>query len=277
MIASQALAASRERAWEFRYEALRRYAEANGSSRLRVEVIWESLKLGFRVGSQRQAFAAGKLSDARRRKLELLPGWSWNARVDDQDAFIALVAQWCREHGHSSIDCHAVVGHAHLGQWVRRQRDHYRVCRIGASTRAKLEAIEHWCWTQTEARWQAQFQRAASWIEERGHSSFAAGHADSNLRSWGARQRAQWRAGALPVAQVEMLETIECWHWTEAEARWLAQFHRAASWIKEHGHSSFAEAGADADLQSWAARQRVRRRAGALTNHQVEMLDSVKQ
>nr|WP_232371257.1 DEAD/DEAH box helicase [Desulfogranum marinum] len=71
-----------EEAWEIGYEHLRKYAHTNGDCLVHVGYVTEdNFKLGNWVSYQRQK--KNKLSDANKKRLEVLPDWVWKIRKSE--------------------------------------------------------------------------------------------------------------------------------------------------------------------------------------------------
>lgn len=67
-----------EAAWEEGFAILQGFVEREGHAR--VPFLWreDGYRLGQWVGSQRRNFGKGRLDNARRERLETLPGWEWD-------------------------------------------------------------------------------------------------------------------------------------------------------------------------------------------------------
>ena len=63
--------------WEDDFARLQLYVEKNGNARVPQTCTVDGHPLGTWVAEQRGAHRRGKMSDARKRKLESLPGWEW--------------------------------------------------------------------------------------------------------------------------------------------------------------------------------------------------------
>jgi hypothetical protein len=73
---------AREDQWEHNFRRLADYARRHGSARVPVSYADEHGKLGSWVHNQRCQHGRGELDPERRRRLEDLPGWTWNCVTD---------------------------------------------------------------------------------------------------------------------------------------------------------------------------------------------------
>ena len=78
--------------------------------------------------------------------LEVVPGWVWHVDLEaihqaDWDATIKQVRQYLAEHGRLPPKRHPT-----LGNWIRRQREHYKKGELMNERIAALESIPQWKW-----------------------------------------------------------------------------------------------------------------------------------
>ena len=69
---------TREASWEEHFAALQRFVEREGHARVPRAQQEGDYKLGGWVNNQRQTYRRGELDEARRARLDALPGWEWN-------------------------------------------------------------------------------------------------------------------------------------------------------------------------------------------------------
>jgi superfamily II DNA or RNA helicase len=173
--------------------------------------------LGRWIGYQRNRYRTGGLSAARMKRLEAIPGWSWDKHDDDWDLACTEVAAWYAEHGSAPRASRAAPSaERKLGQWVSTQRAAYKSDILDDIRAERLEAITGWSWDKHDDDWNRACTEVAAWYAEYGRrpSSAAAGQAEKRLGSWASRQRASYRTGDIDPARAEMLESIPGWTWT---------------------------------------------------------------
>ncbi|MGO9101425.1 MAG: helicase associated domain-containing protein, partial [Mycobacterium sp.] len=66
--------------WEEGFSRLQDYVKQNGHARIPVSYTVNDYRLGRWVNKQRTRHAKGALDADRERRLQALPGWTWNAR-----------------------------------------------------------------------------------------------------------------------------------------------------------------------------------------------------
>lgn len=94
----------------------------------------------FREG-RRSSMTLGRIAT-----LEVVPGWVWEVNVEamhqaEWDTAIKQVKQYLTEHNRLPPKRHPT-----LGNWLRRQREHYKKGELSCGRIAALESIPQWKW-----------------------------------------------------------------------------------------------------------------------------------
>jgi hypothetical protein len=111
-----------------------------------------SIEMGMGSGLEAGSFASGRakstgeLSAERARRLEGLPGWTWDLfEASWVEGFARLLAFVERE-GHSRVPGSYRDDGYRLGRWVIKQRQAYRHGKLDRERRARLQALPGWVW-----------------------------------------------------------------------------------------------------------------------------------
>jgi hypothetical protein len=133
--------------WEEGYARLERFAERTGHTRIPAKYRdGDGFRLGGWVVRQRQGQKHGELSAERARRLEGLPGWTWDLfEASWVEGFARLLAFVERE-GHSRVPGSYRDDGYRLGRWVIKQRQAYRHGKLDRERRARLQALPGWVW-----------------------------------------------------------------------------------------------------------------------------------
>ena len=84
------------------------------------------LRLGWWVNMQRNNYAKGTLDADRERRLQELPGWTWDTRVDQWEEGFNRLLDYVERHGDARVPQSYTVDGYKLGQWVTTQRQSHR-------------------------------------------------------------------------------------------------------------------------------------------------------
>jgi hypothetical protein len=134
----------KDAAWERTFALLEFYVTEHGDACVLRSYCSGGIALGKWVNKQRAERRA--LSEDRRRKLERLPGWRWQARASAWEERLHLLRDFVREHGHARVPRTHRVGDVGLGAWAGRQRLAYRRGVLAPNRVAALEALPGWQW-----------------------------------------------------------------------------------------------------------------------------------
>jgi Helicase associated domain len=132
--------------WEVGFSHLLRYIERHGDSRVPRSCIVDGYRLGAWVNKQRNDHSKGTLDTERERRLDEVPGWSWNT-IDDQweDGYTRLV-DYVEHHGHARVPKSYTVDGYKLGSWVNRQRVFRQGGKLQPDREHRLAQLPGWIW-----------------------------------------------------------------------------------------------------------------------------------
>lgn len=135
------------------------------------------------VTTQRRPHVRQRLTEVRRKRLEDLPGWSWEPRQSRVwDTNVEALAAYAAAHGNAipPVDYVTDSGIA-LGEWAHEIRSPARRAKLSASNRARLESLPGWSWraprssraapTRQRNSWEENFAALATYAAEHGHTS----------------------------------------------------------------------------------------------------------
>jgi Helicase associated domain len=123
------------------------YVAANGDARVPTNYTVGGVRLQGWVIEQRTRYSQGRLEPERQRRLEELPGWSWNPYADQWEKAFQMLLEYAKEHGTSRVPYPYEVDGIKLGVWVRGQRNQYAKGKLDPSRQRRLERLPGWMWT----------------------------------------------------------------------------------------------------------------------------------
>ena len=160
---------------------------------------------------------------------------------------LAQLRALCEQHGHALP---AAEHGSDLVRWAARQRTLYRQGSLAETVIEELDAV-HFVWDPLQAAWDARFEELEAFYGVHGHCNVPA---DGPLGGWVARQRRQYRQGALRPERCEALGGVD-FEWDPIAARWERSFAQYAA-------ARRAAAAVPPPLARWASRQRKAHAAG---------------
>lgn len=260
--------------WWERYGALAEWVAVHGSLPRSSGGGVDETKVGRWVAKQRHTYQAGGLSEARIRRLETLPGWSWVPNAGTWEDNFAAVAGWLAHRGvMPRVDC-ADPSEVRLGRWVVKQRQTYRTGRLSDTRKRRLEALPGWVWA-THPDWDVSFTAVARWFATAGAAPRGRGGDDEETRLgvWVKNQRQLHKNGKLDVDRVRQLESIPGWAWDKTAAEWDMNYGELARLLA--GGRFPRRSGGDAAecrLAQWANKQRHAHKRGKLLDERCSKL-----
>ena len=168
-----------------------------------------------------QCTQARKLSPERGKRLEALPGWSWDAVADQWEEGFQYLSAFVRQEGHARVpDKHHENGFR-LGQWVRIQRSVHKQGKLSPERIERLEALPGWTWDPRSDRWEEGFLHLAAFVEREGHARVPRDHGEGGFRlgQSGDKPGRFKERGKLASQRETRLEVLPGWLWENASDR----------------------------------------------------------
>jgi superfamily II DNA or RNA helicase len=159
--------------------------------------------------------------------------------------------------------------------------DRVDITGIQIGIEALRSAVATRCFERLFSSWDTYFGKLAAFRERFGHCNVKTAWAeDISFASWVTAQRFRRKKGALSDEQIERLDSLGfVWNWQKqsADENWMGFFQKLKLFKERFGHCNVKTAWEeDISLASWVTAQRSRRNKGALSDEQIERLDSLE-
>ena len=227
--------------WNFWFGLMETFAARNGhSSPPALHVTPEGYRIGNWVSFQR--VKRENMPPERRRRLETLPSWSWDARADKWEEGFGYLKDF--------VDCtqHAKPPHSHktaegfrLGQWVAAQRKNERS--LSPERRVRLQELAGWTWEALLDKWEKGFRFLEEFSNNEGHTKVVQGYKTLDgfrLGAWVSKQRA--KKDLLSVDCKIRLESLPEWKWSDPisvdRRSWDEWLDTLKEFVAREGHCS---------------------------------------
>ncbi len=267
-------------AWDFWFGLLNKYVAENGTSRVPFTATVRGYKLGQWINAQRNAYVAGVLSPERTNRLESLPGWTWNARLERwEDGYDAL-CRYVDEHGNARVPYNYSAHGFKLGIWVTTQRRSYTKGKLELRRQQRLRRLPGWTWAAVDDLWEEGFDRLRRVVEDNGSALVPKTHVEDDgyqLGQWVANQRQFFKKGTLDSDRRARLNSLPSWSWEPIKDAWEDKFFLLKEYASEHGNPNVPtdHVYKGVALGSWAAVQRTAAAAGRLDPSRFRRLDNL--
>ena len=198
--------------WEEGFRYLQEFADREGHAKPPSNFkAADGYPVGSWVGKQRQT--KGSMPPARKARLEVLPGWSWNTLEDAWEEGFRHLSEFAdqEEHCRVPIGFKTADGYG-LGVWVSVQR--LRKDRLEKERLERLIALPGWSWDPHAEKWEIGFKHLQGFASREGHCLVFARSKTSDgyqLGNWVSTQRLSKEK--LSQERKARLEALPGWVW----------------------------------------------------------------
>jgi superfamily II DNA or RNA helicase len=206
--------------WEEAFAKLTQYAGREGHARVLRFQREDGIKLGLWVSRQRVDYRAGKLDADHQRRLEGLPGWTWDVLDADWENAFAKLTHYAGREGHGRVPSTYEEDGFNLGNWVGSQRVGYRAGKLDTDHQRRLEEIPGWTWHRRQAStrtpWEKVFAKLTQYAEREGHARVTRFVLEDGFKLgvWVSEQRRNKVKGKLDRDRQRRLEELPGWTWS---------------------------------------------------------------
>ncbi|MEO7621549.1 MAG: Helicase associated domain protein [Gallionella sp.] len=217
---------------------------------------------GFSLGRwvSQQRINKDSLSAERTIQLEALPGWVWDAIVEQWEEGFRYLKEFSVREGHAKVPSNYRTADGYrLGQWVSVQRKgrHMTPERI-----ARLEELSGWVWDAIAEQWEEGFHHLKEFADRERHCLVAGLYRTADgypLGQWVGVQRRN--KDNMLSGRRTRLESLPGWIWDAKAEQWEEGFRYLKEFLNQEGHIKIPQQYKTADgyrLGSWVSSQRER-------------------
>lgn len=232
--------------------------------------------MGIWIRTLRKVYRNGTLSKNWIRKLETLPGWSWNLYIDQLDQTYAEALLFVRQKKRLPLVNTKNNKEKSLGMWIQNKRTAYRQGKLSQEIIEKLEQIPKWEWNPYSSQWDKQCTQLKTFIKK--NKKLPSQHSNSgterNLGHWVRTQRKEHHN--LSKNRIKQLEAILEWSWSPYHQQWDSKYQGVLKSSRMGGlppqHSKNKE---ERHLSQWISQQRTKQREGKLSQERIKQLEQI--
>ena len=228
------------------------------------------------AGCESKESERDNLPTERVRRLESIPGWTWEVFNDGWFEKYELVKSFADRQGHARVpQSHKEDGVA-LGSWVTVQRGIRDT--LSKERRALLEHLPGWSWDPHENRWQECYKLVHQFGDREGHTRVPDRYVEDgvNIGSWVLTQR--MNRDDLSADRLQLLEALPGWVWDAYAHRWERGYTPLVDYTKKNGTSRVPNRYETEDgfqLGQWVNTVRSRKKTGSLRPEYVKQLEQL--
>jgi superfamily II DNA or RNA helicase len=230
------LVAQTTESWMFWFGLLETFVKEHRHSRVGQ---YYSTDDGYRLGQwvSNQRAHKDTMDPARRQRLEILPGWSWNELYAKWEEGFSHLKEFSEQKKHCRVSQNYKIANDgyHLGQWVSNQRAHKDT--MDPARRQRLEMLPGWSWNELYAKWEEGFSHLKQFSESEGHCRVRYGYKTNDgyrLGLW-VRGRRSTR-DTMDSVRRQRLEALPGWSWDPYSDQWEEGFSYLKQFSEREGH-----------------------------------------
>jgi hypothetical protein len=265
--------------WEDGFAHTASFAAREGHARVPKGNIEDGFRLGTWIGAQRMQYTESTLPTDRVRRLEALPGWSWDTRTDTWEKNFAVLERFVAREGHARVPIGHIEDGVRLGTWVTTQRTSHTDGEMSGPRLARLEALPGWSWAPIEGQWEDTMALLKQFVAREGHARVSIGHIEDGVQlgKWVHTQRSAYKRERLSVLQVTRLEALPGWSWGPYMDTWEKNFAVLEQFVAREGHARVPVRQVENGfrLRDWVALQRAQYRGGKMSGPRVARLEAL--
>jgi len=239
------------------------------------------LEVGPWISSQRTRYRAKKISADRIKRLEAVPGWTWNEFVSKWDIGFNELKSYVGQYGTSRVpNSYKTRDGYRLGNWVTAQRNQ-RINRLTAKQRRQLESFPDWVWDYDGEVWKEFFECLCQYVAEHGDARVNAKYKTHNgvgLGEWVSLQRKKFKQKRMPKQHWNQLNALPGWVWDPADFDFEQGVMMCKELVVVQGHARPTkgyETPSGFKLYNWVHRQKDLKRKGILSAERIKVLEAI--
>lgn len=200
--------------WEKNFHHLVEFIQKNNHCRVPQEYkTSDGVRLGKWVNVQRQKKEI--LPIEHRKRIEELPGWTWNPGADKWEIGFQYLEAFLKREGHCKVPRSEVTSDGYkLGVWCNTQRTKRN--KMSVDRVARLDSLPGWMWTVKDDIWGARFIELMEFANRELHCNVPQRTVDgqrSVLGQWVVEQRSARSQAKMSIERKLKLESLPGWFW----------------------------------------------------------------
>lgn len=254
--------------WEHFFSTLKDFHNLHGHCRVTSGSIFNGVKLGTWVNTQR--FTKAQLTPERRKRLDSL-GFNWEPTNELWEEGFRHLQTFSAREGHCRIPVQHIENGFNLGRWAATQRSKRKTL-----TQERLDRLESlgFTWDVLANKWQERFSLLLKFKETHGHCNVPQSYTVSGIKLGFWVRVIRRDRDEIPSNKLNELKSIG-FDWCPVTNQWEKGYQALATFTKREGHCNVPGPHKEKgfNLGRWVATQRSAQKA--LTSDRRNRLNSL--
>jgi superfamily II DNA or RNA helicase len=271
-----------DESWEVGYSKLLSYAKQYNKSNVPQSFIYEGFELGKWCAFRRRLFRKlDRLSQERVKKLEALPGWSWDYSEKDEAWYLAyeILKKYFEEFGSTIFPAKLKYKNFNLGQWAYLQRFNHRSKKLTEPRVKHLEKFDDWIWDIKELGWINAYKLLKKYQKKYGNCKPPRKYIDDgiSLGAWVSVQVSLYNKKQMAPERIKLLEDIPEWSWSPLDDLWDSRFELLKEYLSSNSFSSLSLKTSYRNIKIglWVTVQKRKYRENVISPSRIEKLEAL--
>ncbi|TGD89224.1 DEAD/DEAH box helicase [Mycolicibacterium sp. CH28] len=274
---------ARDAAWQEACGLLEEYVQQKGDALVpSTYKTTNGFKLGQWVSVQRMTYRQGTITQRRKERLEVLPGWTWDFKDYQWEEGFRHTKEYTGIHGNARIPLKYASDDGYkVGGWVNTQKVAYVRGTLPPHREQRLRELPGWTWSTKDSSWEEGLGRLLQFVEAHHHANVPQNYVDADgykLGSWVTTQRAARIAGRLKREREQRLSALPGWTWNPRADSWAEGYKHLLQYVQRFHDAAVPRAYIDETgykLGRWVATRCKQHQIGTLDPDRVHKLQGL--
>ncbi len=269
--------------WEQCYSQLAAFAERFGHTRVPPNYRVNGGRLDSWVTIQRMRYRNNRLNQERMQRLESIPGWVWEVRIEKEserwERHYRALEHFVQLEGHALVPRGHIENGLRLGIWVISMRMSHRRGTLPLKYAKRFESLRGWSWDPIADNWENWLMLLEDYVAEHNTAFIRneAIYAGRRLGGWACEQRQSFKAGKLSIDRSNRLANLPGWSWNPIDDAWESWFELLNNYVAVQKTALVPNKTVDGGrlLGDWVSKQRTAFRKGKLQDDRRRRLEAL--
>lgn len=231
-----------EEMWFIKYELLKDYVYKYNKLPVNRYITECGTKLSVWIGVQRRYYKYNNINQDKINLLNEIPNWIWDVFEERWMFNYNLLKEYMNNNNDKiPINNYITECGTKLGNWVSRQRIHYKNNKLDIEKIKLLNENSNWIWDIDEEQWDSKYKLLIDYVNHYEKLPSKSNNMDgkyNRLGDWVNTQKQYKKNNKLHDSKINLLEKIKGWKWSESAQKKLDSWNDYYILLKKYVHKN---------------------------------------